>query len=64
MSDKIEKTENTRVANDILRAKEKGKMPKKCPWCGSGDILEGDGGDWCYCNNCSWKAFYKDISGK
>ena len=27
-------------------------MMKKCPRCGSKDILEGDGGDWYYCNNC------------
>ena len=57
MSDKIEKTKNVLLVNDILAAKGKSKKPKKCPCCGSDDILEGDGGDWYYCNNCSWKAF-------
>jgi hypothetical protein len=52
ISTMLEKNEKSAPANDVLKPKLTAKMPKKCPRCGSKDILEGDGGDWYYCNNC------------
>ena len=52
MSEKKDKTENVQPADGRPNMEVKKKMPKKCPSCRSNDILEGDGGDWYYCNNC------------
>ena len=49
MSEKNENAGNA-FAGGTLKAKSRG--PKKCPSCGSNDILEADGGAWYYCNNC------------